>query len=102
MVRINWTKQAVSDLKSIAEYISGDSVHYAKLQIIRIKTKTKIIKSHNKIGRIVPEFEKSEIRELIEGNYRIIYKIVSSTQIDILTIHHSARDLSRREINSGR
>jgi len=39
------------------------------------------------------------IRELIEGNYRIIYKIVNEYQIDILTIHHSARDLKRRNVD---
>jgi addiction module RelE/StbE family toxin len=102
MVQINWTRQATGDLKSIAEYISRDSVQYAKLQVLRIKARTKILKSHQKIGRKVPEFERPEIRELIEGNYRIIYKIVSPSQIDILTVHHSARDLSRRVINSGR
>lgn len=41
MVQINWTKTAVDDLKSIAEYISKDSVKYAKLQVIRIKHRTK-------------------------------------------------------------
>lgn len=35
---------------------------------------------------------------LIEGNYRIIYKIVDPEKIDVLTIHHSARDLYRRKI----
>ncbi|SRR5690606_24608205 len=98
MVQINWTHQAVSDLKNIAEYISRDSVRYAKLQVARIKARTKILKSHSKIGRIVPELEKPEIRELIEGNYRIIYKIVSQIRIDILTIHHSAMDLSGKEM----
>jgi addiction module RelE/StbE family toxin len=98
MVQIKWTRQGIGDLKGIAEYISKDSVQYAKLQVLRIKSRIKILKSHKKIGRKVPEFERLEIRELIEGNYRIIYKIVSPSQIDILTVHHSARDLSRREI----
>ena len=98
MVRINWTPQARDDLKSIAEYISSDSVRYAKLQVVKIRTRTKILKSHIKSGKIVTEINDKNIRELIEGNYRIIYKIVSENQIDILTIHHSARDLTRRSI----
>jgi len=98
MVRINWTPQARDDLKSIAEYISSDSVRYAKLQVVKIRTGTKILKSHIKSGKIVTEINDKNIRELIEGNYRIIYKIVSENQIDILTIHHSARDLTRRSI----
>jgi addiction module RelE/StbE family toxin len=98
MVRINWTFQAKDDLKSIAEYISKDSKRYAKLQVVRLKDRTRILKTHIYTGRIVSEINRKEIRELIEGNYRIIYKIVNYNQIDILTIYHSARDLTGREI----
>ena len=98
MVRINWTLQAKDDLKSIAEYISRDSKKYAKLQVLRIKYRTRILKSQINIGKVVFEIGKQNIREIIEGRYRIIYKIVSQEQIDILTVHHSARDLMRREI----
>jgi len=42
--------------------------------------------------------DKQNIRELIEGNYRIIYLIINDERIDILTVHHSARDLTRRKI----
>lgn len=50
-------------------------------------------------GKLVPEHDDSNFRELIEGNFRIIYKIVSNHQIDILTIHHSSRDLKIEEID---
>jgi toxin ParE1/3/4 len=43
-------------------------------------------------GRVVPEFSNEMIRELIEGSYRIIYKI-NSDFIGIIRIHHSARQL---------
>ncbi|HUI33637.1 MAG: type II toxin-antitoxin system RelE/ParE family toxin [Dysgonamonadaceae bacterium] len=97
MVRINWTFQAKGDLKNIAEYISKDSKLYAKLQITRLKTRTRILKTQPRSGKIVPEINIDNIRELTEGSYRIIYKIVENNQIDILTIHHSARDLTRRK-----
>ncbi|MEZ5006561.1 MAG: type II toxin-antitoxin system RelE/ParE family toxin [Chitinophagales bacterium] len=98
MVQINWTIQAINDLKSIAEFISKDSKAYAKLQVGRIRSRTEILKTHNNSGRIVPEINLPKIRELIEGNYRIIYTIVSENQVDILTIHHNARDLSKRKL----
>ncbi|RLD88627.1 MAG: type II toxin-antitoxin system RelE/ParE family toxin [Bacteroidetes bacterium] len=98
MVQINWTFQAKEDLKSIAEYISKDSKRYAKLQVVRLKDRTRILKTHVYTGKIVSEINRKDIRELIEGNYRIIYKVVDDNQIDILTIHHSARDLTRRKI----
>jgi toxin ParE1/3/4 len=46
---------------------------------------------HPEAGRVVPEFENELIRELIEGSYRIIYKINSITEIGIVRVHHSAR-----------
>ena len=98
MVQINWTFQAKEDLKSIMEFISKDSKQFAKLQILRIKYRTRIFNSQFYLGKIVPEIDKQNIRELVEGRYRIIYKIVFKNQIDILTVHHSARDLTKREI----
>lgn len=96
MVQINWTLQSKTDLKQIADYISLNSKRYAKLQVLKIKNKTNILKTHILIGKIVREIEDEKIRELIEGRYRIIYKIISKSQIDILTIHHTARDLENR------
>ena len=98
MVRINWTFQAKDDLKNIAEYISKDSVRYAKFHVIRLKNRTQILKYHPFIGKILPEINSEKIRELIEGRYRIVYKIVTKRQIDILTVHHTAQDLTRRTI----
>lgn len=97
MVRIIWTKFARQDLKGIAEYIARDSVNYARIQVQRITIKTKVLKLQPYSGRIVPEVNEENVRELIEGNYRIIYEIVNAERIDILTIHHSSRDLNRRK-----
>jgi len=90
---LNWTIQAVSDLKDISDYISKDSKRYASLHVRRIQNKAKFIKLQPDIGRVVDEYERPDVRELLEGNYRIIYRKVTSSQIEILTIHHSARRL---------
>lgn len=42
-------------------------------------------------GRVVPEFESEQIREVIEASYRIIY-YVKPDQIDILAVIHGARE----------
>jgi len=47
---------------------------------------------------MVPEFEDPLIRELIEGNYRIIYRIINEFQVDILRIYHGSRLLTKRAI----
>lgn len=99
MVQLKWTMIALEDLKEIFQFISRDSKRYAKIQVVKLRARTKTLKTYPFAGRVVPEFTDSRFREIIEGNYRIIYKIVSSDQIDIITIHHAARDLSRRQIS---
>ncbi len=98
MASINWTTEAANDLKNIFDFIALDSTYYAAIHIRRIKEKTKILKDNPESGRIVPEVEKDNIRELIFGNYRIIYCIVNNDRIDILTIFHSARILKTERL----
>jgi len=98
MVQINWSLQAKEDLKDIAYYISKDSKRYAKRQVKKIKDHVKILNPHLRAGKMTPEFENPKVRELVEGNYRIIYYIANENRVDILTVHHGARDLYRRNI----
>ena len=41
---------------------------------------------------MVPEYERKEIREVIEGRYRIIY-LVEVSQVQVLAVIHGAREL---------
>jgi len=43
-------------------------------------------------GRVVPEFELPQIREVLEGPYRIIYYI-KPDQIDVLAVIHGAQQI---------
>jgi plasmid stabilization system protein ParE len=94
MVEVNWTKQAVQDIDKIAEFIAKDSDHYAKIQVQRFFNAAKVLERQPRSGKIVPEKQDPIIRELLIGSYRIIYKILSATKIDILTVHHNKRLLS--------
>lgn len=91
MVEVNWTIQSVTDIENIADFIAKDSERYAKIQVNRFFKAVEVLEINPKIGRLVPEFNNETIRELILGNYRIIYHLVSSDLIDILTVHHSRR-----------
>jgi toxin ParE1/3/4 len=94
MVKIIWTQRSLTDLKTIAEYISKDSLRYASLTIERIINVTLLLEKNPRLGRMVPKVGKVDtIREIILGNYRIIYKISSSAVIHILTVHHTSRRL---------
>ncbi len=93
MVKLIWTDQAIEDLGIIGEYIAENSEKYAKLTIKKLYDRTQILKEFPRTGRIVPEKNEETLRELIEGNYRIIYEIASDSLIYIMTVHHSAKDL---------
>lgn len=96
MVRVKWLLSAKEDLKEIYDYISFDSKRYAKLQVERIQERTEILKNHIESGKIVDEINDPQIRELTEGNYRIIYKVINVSEVNILMVHHGAKDLKRR------
>jgi len=93
MAEIVFTKQAIQDIEDIALYVSIDSVHYASLEVKKIFKKAESLELQPSIGRIVPELKIKSVREVIEGNYRIIYRIVNKDLIHILTVYHSRRQL---------
>lgn len=92
MVKVVWTEFAVDDLRSIHSFISKDSKKYADRFIDKLIARTDQLEKNPNSGRVVPEFNVETVRELIEGNYRIIYK-VDQDLIAIVRIHHSARQL---------
>jgi toxin ParE1/3/4 len=93
LVKVIWTDIAVEDLRLIHEYISKDSKFYAHHFIEKLIKRVDQLENFPKSGRVVPEFDSEIIRELIEGNYRIIYKISDQNNIGIIRVHHAARQL---------
>lgn len=91
MVKLTWTELSTEDLSQIFEYIAKDSSRYASITVNKIYNRAQDILVNPYVGRIVPELNDKFIREVISGNYRIVYKIISRTQVDILRIYHSAR-----------
>lgn len=90
MVEIFWTELAKNDLKSIHEFIKVDSPKYANQHVEKLIERVEQLETFPYSGRIVPEFSISQIRELIEGNYRIVYYLDLESAF-ILRVHHSAQ-----------
>ncbi len=90
MAEIRWTPQASDDLEAIAEFISLDSPHYASLFVVDVLDAVERLEIFPDSGRVVPELNEHSVREIILGNYRIVYRIQYTT-VEILTIYHSAR-----------
>jgi addiction module RelE/StbE family toxin len=98
MARIIWTDFAVENLNDIGDYIARDSQMYARLVVKELFDSVTILKQHLLAGRMVPEYERHDLREIIRGNYRIVYRLIDESTIDIITVHHSARLLNTKYI----
>jgi len=92
-VNVYWTATAVENLSAIYAYIAQTSPQYAARIVDRITRRSEQIASFPLSGRIVSEFETEEIREIIEGSYRIIYYI-KPEQIDVLAIIHDSQQIT--------
>ena len=90
MVEVRWTPQAADDLEVIADFISVDSSNYASLFVIDVLDATQRLENFPRSGRIVPESNDPIIREIILGNYRIVY-LVKPDLVEILTVYHGTR-----------
>ncbi len=93
MTEIVWSKLAESDLNKIHEYIAKDSPYYVQQTVDQIFERVNQLINFPESGRQVPEFSDKTLKELIEGNYRIVYRI-RKNKISIVRVHHSSRDLS--------
>ena len=92
-MKIVWTEPSVEDLRELHAYIARDSEMYASGFVERIILAVEQLPDHPRIGRVVPEKNDENVRELLYQNYRIIYR-VKSDQIEVLTVIHGARDLT--------
>lgn len=96
-MRIVWSPLAIDRTVEIADYIAKDKPSAAKEWINAVFSKVEGLQVSPEIGRIVPEIDNRLFRELIYGNYRIIYRI-EKEQISILTIRHGKQILPANEI----
>ena len=86
-----WTQQALADLAAIRAFINQDSPHYTSVIIARLIAATDRLVPFPESGRIVPEFADPSIREVVLKPYRIVYRLVGTNEIHILTVHHAAQ-----------
>ncbi|MCH8567671.1 MAG: type II toxin-antitoxin system RelE/ParE family toxin [Balneolales bacterium] len=88
-MEIVWTNQALQKLNKFVDYIARDDVAIAEKWALEIINKTDQLLEQPELGRIVPEYNESSLRELILGNYRVIYRIRKEVNtIYIQTVWH--------------
>lgn len=82
-----WTDFAISQLDDIYNFIAQESEETALQIIDKLISRTSQISSFPMSGRKVPEFDREQVHEIIEGNYRIFYHI-KPARIDVISVIH--------------
>ncbi|MCH8156508.1 MAG: type II toxin-antitoxin system RelE/ParE family toxin [Nitrospinae bacterium] len=96
MAELIWSGKALSDIEDIYDYIAHDSPHYARQQAEQILNSANRLRQFPESGHHLPEFPHLPHRELLIGNYRVIYRYASNhNRAIIITVVHAARLLKQ-------
>ena len=96
-MKISWSPLSIERLDEIFEYISRDNVPAAQKMVEKIFDKVETLPENPLRGRIVPEANREEIREVFVGEYRIIYRI-ETKGLSILSIRNFKQLLREEDI----
>jgi len=92
VTRIVWTLEAISDLESVRDFIGRTSPHYGNVVAASLVESMDRIMDFPRSGRIVPELQREDTREVIHGLYRIVYRLLDDERVaEVLTVLRSSR-----------
>jgi plasmid stabilization system protein ParE len=89
-MNVEFSKQAHTRIEEIVHFIASDKPGAARQWAEGLRQVVTKLTTFPYIGRKVPEFADEHLRELLYGEYRVVYVIdTSSGKIVIITIHHA-------------
>lgn len=91
-----WAESAIEQLRAIHDYLAQTSPQYASHLVDRITNRSKQIAAFPFSGRVVPEYGRPQIRELIENQHRILYHI-RPDRIEVIAVVHSRQHIPSTE-----
>ena len=90
-MNVRWLIEALRDLQGIRDYIAQDHPDTAREFVVELfDSVTGQLQEFPRLGRIVPEKGDSVFREIIHGNYRIMYRIANN-EVEVQAVIHSKR-----------
>ena len=90
MVRLEYTKTAFTNLKSIRKAIAEDSLHFAKLSIIELRNRIEVLKVYPETGKPIYPDKYQNLRQLLYKSYDIIYYF-ENNKVTIITVQNQSR-----------
>ncbi|MGB8335451.1 MAG: type II toxin-antitoxin system RelE/ParE family toxin [Desulfobacterales bacterium] len=98
-MKLFWTETARHDLLTIRRYIAADNPTAAKRWVERLRDRARNALVAPLAGRKVPEFSRDDIRELIEGKYRIVYQVFADRLV-VLTVFEGHRLFPEKKVDN--
>ncbi|HSS18808.1 MAG TPA: type II toxin-antitoxin system RelE/ParE family toxin [Pyrinomonadaceae bacterium] len=93
-MKIVWTEPAVEDLRELYAYIARDSDVYASGFVQQLILAAEGVAKYPNAGRVAPEKNDENVREVLYQHYRLIYRI-GDNRLEVLAVIHGARDLAK-------
>nr|VFJ64088.1 MAG: Plasmid stabilization system protein ParE [Candidatus Kentron sp. DK] len=90
---VRWTETAIEDLDEATGFIARDSRYYAAAFVREVRGAARSLDFSPERGRVVPEVDRTDIREIFVKSHRLIYQ-VTNRQVFILAFIHGARNLA--------
>lgn len=98
LMEILWSQEALDCLMDIEDYIAGDDPERAASFVDEIIDQVETLLPDNpRLGRMVPEVSRPEIRAIVFRRYRIVYRI-DSGRLTVLTVFPCQRQLRHRDV----
>jgi toxin ParE1/3/4 len=94
VIELVWSPRSVADLEEIRAFIEVDSPAWADLTVRRLVAAVERLREFPDSGRMVPERQSPDLREVISGNFRIVYRRRTS-RVEIATVFRGSRDFSK-------
>lgn len=96
-MRVVWSPLAIDRAAEAAAYIAGEKPGAAAKWVDQLFAAVGTLGRMPERGRRVPETDRPELRELLCGSYRVIYRI-EPKRVSILTVRHARRLLDLAEL----
>jgi addiction module RelE/StbE family toxin len=88
MAQVIWTEKAVEQVEQLASFIEQDSIVQARRVVRLIVAQTRELAQFPRLGRMIPEIQQDDCRELLIFSYRILYRIVDGKTVAIVGVVH--------------
>ena len=95
MAQIIWSNPAIEDLHQLREFCSQFSEGYAARLVGKLIARVDILINFPQSGRMAPQFKDGLTRELVSGDYSIIYRIQDADTVTISRIQNNSKPLTR-------